>query len=38
MVHSLVDYPLRTPAVLCLFALACGLMLPPRAADGAQPR
>jgi O-antigen ligase len=38
MVHSLVDYPLRTPAVLCLFALACGLLLPPRAADGAQPR
>ena len=32
LLHSLVDYPLRTPAVLCLFALACGLMLPPRAA------
>lgn len=33
--HSLVDYPLRTPAMMCLFALACGLMLAPRVALGA---
>ncbi|MDB5470615.1 MAG: O-antigen polymerase [Caulobacter sp.] len=31
LAHSLVDYPLRTPAMMCLFALACGLMLAPRA-------
>ncbi len=27
LVHSLVDYPLRTSAVAALFALACGLMV-----------
>lgn len=37
--HSLVDYPLRSPAMMCVFALACGLMLAPRAApaETAQP-
>ena len=28
LVHSLVDYPLRTPALATLFALACGLLTP----------
>ena len=37
LAHSLVDYPLRTPAMMCLFALACGLMLAPRVASGAAP-
>ncbi len=26
MVHSFVDYPLRSTALMCVFALACGLM------------
>jgi len=29
MVHSTVDYPLRTGAMSALFALACALMVPP---------
>lgn len=33
LAHSLVDYPLRSPAMMCVFALACGLMLAPRAAS-----
>lgn len=37
LAHSLVDYPLRTPAMMCLFALACGLMLVPRSPSGAAP-
>jgi hypothetical protein len=28
LAHSLVDYPLRTPAMAVLFALACGLLVP----------
>jgi len=28
LLHSTVDYPLRTTALLCLFALCCGLLLP----------
>lgn len=28
LIHSLVDYPLRTPALACLFAFACGLIVP----------
>lgn len=28
LIHSLVDYPLRTPALACLFAFACGLISP----------
>jgi O-antigen ligase len=36
--HSLVDYPLRSPAMMCVFALACGLMLAPRAAPAATPQ
>jgi O-antigen ligase len=38
LVHSLVDYPLRGPAIMCVFALACGLMLPPREAAPAPGR
>ncbi|MBX3479450.1 MAG: O-antigen ligase family protein [Caulobacter sp.] len=30
LAHSLVDYPLRTPAMMCVFALTCGLMISPR--------
>ena len=26
LIHSLVDYPLRSTALMCVFALACGLM------------
>jgi hypothetical protein len=26
MAHSLVDYPLRTAAISCLFAVCCALM------------
>jgi O-antigen ligase len=26
MIHSFVDYPLRSTALMCVFALACGLM------------
>ncbi|MFN3523707.1 MAG: O-antigen ligase family protein [Phenylobacterium sp.] len=29
LLHSLADYPLRTPAASVLFALACGLMIAP---------
>src|SRR5581483_9726291 len=29
LAHSAVDYPLRTPALATLFALGCGLMVPP---------
>jgi hypothetical protein len=28
LIHSLVDYPLRTPALITLFAFACGLIVP----------
>lgn len=28
LIHSALDYPLRTPAMMVVFALACGLMLP----------
>jgi O-antigen ligase len=34
-IHSLVDYPLRTPALAVLLAFACGLIVPaPHAAHG----
>lgn len=33
LAHSLVDYPLRTPAMMCVFALCCGLMISPRQAS-----
>jgi hypothetical protein len=32
LAHSFVDYPLRTPALACLFALGCGLMVSPSGA------
>jgi hypothetical protein len=28
--HSVVDYPLRIPALSVLFAIACGYLIPPR--------
>lgn len=28
LLHSLVDYPLRTQTLACLFAFACGLLIP----------
>ncbi|HYE45177.1 MAG TPA: hypothetical protein VEA44_05325 [Caulobacter sp.] len=31
LLHSLVDYPLLEPAMICVFALACGLMPASRA-------
>lgn len=31
LLHSAVDYPLRTPALAVLFGLLCGLMIPPAA-------
>lgn len=35
LMHSLVDYPLRTGAMAAVFALACGLLMPaPRSASG----
>lgn len=38
MLHSLVDYPLRTGALAAVFALACGLLMPPaRSASDAAP-
>lgn len=40
LLHSLVDYPLRTPALLTLAAMCLALMVVPqrRAGDGAPPR
>jgi O-antigen ligase len=29
LLHSVVDYPLRTAALMVLFALACGILVPP---------
>lgn len=29
LVHSIVDYPIRTAAILAVFALGCALMVPP---------
>lgn len=37
LAHSLVDYPLRSPAMMCVFALACGLMLAPRVSLASSP-
>lgn len=31
LIHSLVDYPLRTPSGAVVFAMLCAMMLPPRA-------
>ena len=30
MLHSVVDYPLRTSALMVVFALSCALMIPPK--------
>ena len=32
LLHSLVDYPLRTPALGCVFAFLCGCLAAPRTA------
>jgi O-antigen ligase len=29
LIHSIVDYPIRTAAIAAIFALACALMVPP---------
>lgn len=34
MIHSLADYPLRTPALSCVFALLCACLVAPQALDG----
>jgi O-antigen ligase len=36
LAHSAADYPLRTPALATVFAMACGLMIP--SARGGRPR
>jgi hypothetical protein len=30
LLHSVVDYPLRTPTLSVLFAIACAFLIPPR--------
>lgn len=37
LLHSLVDYPLRTPALATLFAFGCGLLVLPNASRHAAP-
>lgn len=34
MLHSLVDYPLRTGAMAAVFAVACGMLMPPPRSSG----
>ncbi len=29
LTHAFLDYPLRTPAMMCVFALACAMLVPP---------
>ena len=36
LLHSLVDYPARTAAILCMCGLACGLIVAPKAASAAR--
>jgi O-antigen ligase len=39
LAHSLVDYPLRTSALLSVFALACALLIdPPASTDAPEPK
>jgi hypothetical protein len=33
LLHSTVDYPMRSIAIMVIFALGCGLLLPPTAAE-----
>jgi len=33
LLHSVVDYPLRTPTLSVLFAMACAFLIPPRRID-----
>ena len=38
LAHSLVDYPLRTTALVCVFALACALLVdPPASSEASEP-
>lgn len=37
LIHSVVDYPLRTATMLAYFAVCCALMMPPRTRAGADP-
>jgi hypothetical protein len=34
LLHSVVDYPLRIPALSVLFAMACAFLIPPRRIEG----
>jgi O-antigen ligase len=36
LLHSVVDYPLRTPTLSVLFAMACAFLIPPRTEQSAQ--
>lgn len=38
LLHSTLDYPLRTTAIMTLFAFACALTLPPAPRRSAEPR
>jgi hypothetical protein len=38
LLHSFVDYPLRTIAMMSVFAFACGLMVPPQKHLGPEAR
>jgi O-antigen ligase len=29
LIHAFLDYPLRSPAIMCVFALACAMLVPP---------
>jgi hypothetical protein len=37
LLHSSVDYPLRTMTISTLFAICCGLLIPPTRGDQAAP-
>jgi hypothetical protein len=36
LLHSAVDYPLRTEALMVVFAIACAYLVPPRATQPTQ--
>jgi O-antigen ligase len=33
LTHAFLDYPLRSPAIMCVFALACAMLVPPLSTD-----
>jgi O-antigen ligase len=33
LIHAFLDYPLRSPAIMCVFALACAMLIPPVTAE-----